>query len=195
MKYTLSLLIAGVMAAGTVSAQKVNFGVKAGANISTIKYDPDLDNGTKVGFHAGGLAHIHLAPQLALQPEVLYSMQGAKNNMLNGKTEFTLGYIAVPVMLQYMFDNGFRIEAGPQVSFLTSAKKEIANVETDIKKEINKADFGVGAGISYVMKSGFGIDARYNFGLNDISKDKIANPYKAYNRGAQIGLFYQFSHK
>jgi hypothetical protein len=82
-----------------------------------------------------------------------------------------------------MFDNGFRLQAGPQWGFLVSA---------DNKDDINPIDFGVGFGVSYIIPStGFGIDARYNLGLSNINKDDVV---KSTNRGLQLGLFYIFGH-
>jgi hypothetical protein len=42
-----------------------------------------------------------------------------------------------------------------------------------------------------VPSTGFGIDLRYNHGINDINK---SNDVKSTNRGIQLGLFYLFGH-
>jgi type 1 fimbria pilin len=197
MKVSIIATAVALLFAGTASAQHVNLGVKGGVNIYNINQD-GANYDSKVGFNAGLLGHIHLAPQLALQPEIVYSSQGAKANILNTDLKINLGYINVPVMLQYMFDNGFRLQAGPQVGFLISGKQEINNVKTDIKDGLKKVDFGIGAGIGYVhTPSGFGVDARYNLGLTDINDNSGNNntQSKATNRGVQIGVFYLFKHK
>ena len=107
----------------SVQAQKVHFGVKAGMNASSLNYTGNNDMQTKIGFNAGVLAHIHSHnAQWAVQPELYYSSEGAKSKS-NSDASLNLGYLNVPVLLQYMFDNGFRIEAGPQIGFLMSAKK------------------------------------------------------------------------
>lgn len=193
MKRFLSVATAALLMTGAATAQKVNLGIKAGANFSNIDVDNGFDYKTKTGFHAGLLAHIHVAPQFAIQPEVMYSRQGAIEQPGNNETKVDLGYINVPVMLQYMFDNGFRLQAGPQVGFLFNAKRETNNVETDVKNELKTVDFGIGAGLGYVhAPSGFGVDARYNLGLSDISE---TSTLKTTNRGFQVGVFYLFKHK
>ena len=58
-----------------VNAQKVNFGVKAGLNLSTWNYD---DASLRPGFHAGGFATVQFSRMFAVQPEVMYSMEGAE---------------------------------------------------------------------------------------------------------------------
>lgn len=197
MKKIFSLALGAMLLGGSAfaqhSGQKVSFGLKGGLNVSTLNNSKDngTDFKTKLGFNAGAIAHLHLAPQLALQPEVYYSAQGAKYDVGSTEGKVKLGYINVPVLVQYMFDNGFRLQAGPQVGFLINAKNEIGSVETDIKDNLKKVDFGITAGLSYVEpSSGVGIDARYNLGLSDINDNNAA--YKTTNRGFQVGLFYIF---
>ena len=193
MKFFLSMAVVAILMTGAANAQHVNIGIKGGLNLYTINNDNNEDFDTKAGFHLGLIGHIHMARQFALQPEILYSAQGAKYSSGGGDTKINLGYINVPVMFQYMFDNGFRLQAGPQVGFLTSAKAETNNVSIDIKDSFKPIDFALGAGMGYVNpKSGFGIDARYNLGLSDINED---SPVKSTNRGFQIGVFYLFKHK
>ena len=176
-----SILITCVVSAqhGNSLAGHVNLGIKGGINMYNVYNDDNTKYDQLTGYHFGFLGHIHLNSQWAIQPELVYSTQGAKN----GDTKYSLGYINVPVLLQYMFDNGFRIQAGPQLGFLVSA---------DNKDYLNPIDFGVGIGVSYVVPStGFGIDARYNLGLSNINKDDVV---KSTNRGLQLGVFYIFGH-
>jgi hypothetical protein len=67
-----------VCAFGLANAQSVKFGVKAGVNIATLGDAVADDVSMKVGFNAGGLAEIKFTDMIALQPEVLFSMQGAE---------------------------------------------------------------------------------------------------------------------
>jgi hypothetical protein len=92
-----------------------------------------------------------------------------------------------------MFDNGFRLEAGPQLGFLIGAKNEVGDVEVDVKDNFKTVDFAVTAGASYVhVPSGFGVNARYNLGISKINENG-ANDMT--NRGFQVGVFYLFQHK
>jgi len=192
MKFYVGLVTAVFLMAGTASAQHVNFGVKGGLNLYSIKNDNNTQYNTKTGFHLGMLLHVHVAPHFAVQPELLYSAQGARYNTDNGDINLKLEYANVPFMFQYMFDNGFRLEAGPQVGFLTNAKAEMNGVSADVKSTIKKVDFAIGLGIGYIAPTGFGIDARYNHGLSNINENGSVN---SYNRGFQLGLLYQFEHK
>ena len=193
MKTILSVALATILFTTTATAQNVNIGIKGGLNITNLNDDNGTTYDSKIGFNVGLLGHIHLAPQLALQPELLYSLQGAKYTVSNLETNINLGYLNIPLNVQYMFDNGFRLQAGPQIGLLMNAKSETNNVKTDIKDNLKTVDFGVTAGLGYVHPaSGFGVDARYNLGLSDISESDAS---KLTNRGFQIGVFYLFQHK
>lgn len=185
MKFLIGML-AAFLITSTSTAQhssspsgKVNLGIKAGINMYKISSDDNTVYEQITGFHLGLIGHIHLDSQWAVQPELVYSSQGAKT----GGAEQNLDYINVPVLLQYMFDNGFRLQAGPQLGIL---------VRADNKDDLNSIDLGIGLGVSYVVPStGFGLDARYNYGLSNINK---SDAVKYYNRGVQLGVFYIFGH-
>ena len=194
MKFYFTLALATILMTGSTFAQHANIGFKAGLN----SYNISSNNGgfsynSKLGLNIGMFGHIHLDKQLAFQPELVYSSQGAKYTNSGTETTINLDYINVPLLLQYMFENGFRLEAGPQVGFLVSAKSKTNNATTDIKSSIKGIDFGLGLGLGYVdPKSGFGVDARYNLGLSNINENTSS---KSTNAGFQFGVFYLLGHK
>lgn len=192
MKFYLIALMAVFLISGSAAAQHANFGIKGGLNFYNINNDNDVEYDMKTGFHLGALAHFHLGGQWALQPEIYFSTQGAKSPT-NSDASLNLNYINVPVLFQYMFDNGFRIQAGPQIGLLVSAKSEVGDTKTDVKEDLKGIDAGVALGMSYVHPpSGFGVDARYNLGLANIND---AGDVKSTNRGFQVGVFYLFGHR
>jgi hypothetical protein len=174
----------------SVQAQKVHFGVKGGMNASSLNYTGNTDMQTKIGFNAGVLAHIHSnSSQWAVQPELYYSSEGAKSKS-NSDASLNLGYLNVPVLAQYMFDNGFRIEAGPQIGFLLSAKNKTNSSSTDVKDAYKSTAFSIPVGVGYLTHSGLGFDARYNFGISNIVDN---NGPSVKSNVFQFGIFYQFS--
>lgn len=177
------MAIAAVM---TVQAQRTSFGLKVGANASNIS---DLD--TKIGYHLGALAHIHMAPSFALQPELVYSNQGGKYVVNNNTHNLNLNYVNIPVLFQYMAGTGLRLQTGPQVGFLTSVEDKVNGNETRnfTASDFKNTDFAWTFGLSYIGSSGLGVDGRYNLGLSNIN-DRGSNTLK--NNVAQVGLFYQF---
>ena len=189
MKKIFSIVAATFFMLLTVAAQEVHFGIKAGVNASSVEFSNVNDYSGKAGLHIGGLAHIHISRQFALQPELVYSMQGGQDESENIKLK--LNYINIPVLAQYMINDGFRLQTGPQLGFLLSAKSKVGDVEYNRKDDLSSIDFSWAFGAGYLFPSGFGIDARYNYGISNISDNTT---YKAKNRVFQFGLFYQFMH-
>jgi hypothetical protein len=119
-------------------------------------------------------------------------MQGATYIDEIGDTYYYhLDYINVPILFQYMFDNGLRLQAGPQLGILVSVTSILDNNSIGLN-DTKSYDFSLSVGLSYVIPStGFGMDARYNLGLNNINKGSGS---KSTNRGVQLGLFCIFGY-
>lgn len=167
-------------------AQDPKFGVKAGLNLATVT---GSGGEMKPGFSGGFLAHVHVTPAFSLQPELIYSNQGTK---YNDNDKLRLNYINLPVLLQYNFDNGFRLQGGPQVGFLLDAKRKVNDVEIDQSDSYKSIDFSIPLGVSYLGYSGFGFDGRYNLGISKLLKNSSAN---VRNSVLHFGLFYLFDHR
>ena len=190
-----ALLFTGVATAqhGNTPAGFINIGIKGGLNLYNIQNDNDVKYDPRLGYHFGLLGHIHLNEMFALQPEIVYSAQGAKYKVDNETTNYNVSYINVPVLVQYMFDNGIRLQAGPQIGFLIDAKLKTSDIETDNKENLNPIDLALSIGAGYIFPpSGLGIDVRYNLGLNNMNDPGDIN---STNRGLQLGLFYIFGHQ
>lgn len=167
-----------------VNAQKVNFGVKAGLNLSTWSYD---DASLRPGFHAGGFATVQFSRMFAVQPEVMYSMEGAvwegkldvsDFSLANAKVTSTVHKLNVPVMLQFTPISMLTIEAGPQFGFNLAVshhiKSNIAGIvgpEKDVdvdKKNYNTFEMGIAAGLKLNLTRNMAIGARYVYGISPI---------------------------
>ncbi|AZA83535.1 PorT family protein [Chryseobacterium lactis] len=197
-KQLLSLcIVMGTMALAQ-STEKPKFGVKAGANISSIT---GSDSKSKFGFYAGAFANIPISSVVNIQPEVLYSEQGAKakdkyyfGGLAVTDMKQTLGYINVPVMVQYNATSKFYLEAGPEFGFLINAKAEENFIGTplsrDNKDSLRIFNFGLGLGLGYKLMPKLGVNARYIAGLTDIAKYGGGDNSK--NTNFQLGLNYSF---
>ena len=167
-----------------VNAQKVNFGVKAGLNLSTWNYD---DASLRPGFHAGGFATVQFSRMFAVQPEVMYSMEGAAwegkldafgFSLANAKVTSTVHKLNVPVMLQFTPISMLTIEAGPQFGFNLAvshhSKSNIAGIvetESDVdvdKENYNMFEMGIAAGLKLNLTRNMAIGARYVYGISPI---------------------------
>jgi hypothetical protein len=203
----LGLLLFNVFTSQVASAQskfmdRVNFGLKAGFNVTSINDEdrvPDPKATPRPGFHVGGLAHIHIADHWAIQPELMYSKEGALFDFkgsatiprYEGKTD--LNHINLPILVQYMIGPGFRIQTGPQFGYMISRNYEDPYNDEFEKNDIQKGNIAWAIGFGYLTKWGLGFDARYNAGLSNIyKKDFYANDPAARTRAGQFGFFYQF---
>jgi hypothetical protein len=192
MKKISSVLIAAFFSTA-LFAQDAKIGIKAGLNIASTTNSEGDQSDNKAGLNAGLLAHIHLTPEWAIQPEIVYSSQGAKYTTSQAEHQLNLNYINVPVQLQYNFDNGFRIQTGPQVGLLINANDKVNGNETGIftSDDFKKTDFSWTFGLGYLTYSGLGLDARYNLGISNINDFGTA---KVKNNVFQVGLFYLLDH-
>lgn len=186
MKTILSIIfLLCVAVVGRAQTADTHFGLKAGVNVSSLDVKDGVDFDSKAGLYIGGLAHVHLSPHFAVQPELVYSQQGGKD----GDEKWKINYINIPVLFQYMTGGGLRLQTGPQVGFAVSSKIKQGDVETNINDDVKTVDVSWAFGLSYLFPEGLGIDARYNLGLTNINE---AETPEVRNRVFQAGLFYQF---
>jgi hypothetical protein len=179
-----------VMASCALYAQ--TFGLKGGLNVATVDNNQGSNIESRLSYHAGGLVNIPISPQLAVQPEVVYSSQGAKYVVGNNEQHnLTLNYVNIPVMLQAYVGRGFYAQVGPQLGILTGVADKVNDIETGIftKQDFKSNDVSVGFGVGYKGLSGFGVDARYNLGLTNINNTGSAN---IKNNVIQVGLMLSF---
>ena len=192
------------------NAQEVKYGAKAGLNLSNFAGDAE-GTSTKVGFQVGGFAEIKISDKFAIQPELLFSAQGAKAKesetapgyFYSLEATAKLNYLNIPVMAKYYATEKLYIEAGPQIGFLMSAKSDFKETETfggltetisgsvDVKKGYNSTDFGLNVGLGYNFTENIGAGVRYTSGLSGIVKD-APSAYKITNNNIAISLSYNF---
>jgi len=159
----------------------VNFGIKGGLNISNL-YTKEVDDENKLlGFNAGFFAELPLTSFVSLQPELNVTTKGAENtydNLFNIETrKFRLTYIEAPLLLRANITNNFNLHFGPYVAYLINAKitREISDGSTsnqDLNEDdLNRFDVGLAGGLGFQF-GGFGIGARYNYGLTTVGKEQ-----------------------
>jgi hypothetical protein len=189
MKQNLKLFVVAFMLlfSCTLSNAQLSIGPKAGINISNISgasFD-DVKKKALVGFHLGGYVAIRLGG-LVVQPELLYSTQGAKVEESTTTENLKINYFNVPVMVKYVTSSGLYLETGPQLGFLTSAK--FGN--EDIKETVKSSDFSWGAGLGY-QKKAIGLGVRYNVGISKLGDASTVDPADVdYKNGVfQVSLF------
>ena len=153
-----------------------NYGFKGGINLSSIQ-GKDVDNSdSRIGGFFGGFGEFCINDSYAIQPELLYSLQGAK--------ELKLDYLNVPIMVKAKLAEEFIIEAGPQIGYLVSGETAA--------DALNDLDYGLNLGLEYQIHNNVNIGVRYNHGLSNIyTKDFLAD-FDAKNRNFQLSVSYKF---
>ncbi len=175
---------AAVFAFGFANAQdssNMSFGVKGGLNMSN--YTGDADTDSKIGFFVGGFAEFKVTEKFAVQPELLFSALGAKDNDFD--ESLNANYILVPVMAKFYVTEKFNLEAGPQVGFLMSAKID----GEDVKDAFKSTDFAFNLGAGFDVTENLNVGLRYSLGLSNVS-DFDGADIKTSNIG--LGLGYKF---
>ena len=200
MKNSLTFLFIFALSTVAFSQTPVNLGVKAGVNIAN--YGGDIENtDSRSGLHFGIVAELELGDNFSVQPELLYSIQGAKYkdsfSGVPGEITDKLDFILLPVMAKYYIVNGFSLEAGPQFGILLSAKSKAEaggeTAEDDIDTYRN-FDMALNGGIGYELPIGIFIQARYSLGVTNIIEDTndSIDDFVLTNNNIQLSVGYKF---
>ena len=210
-KLALTAAIA-VFTLSSVNAQDITFGAKAGINIANLDVtDANIDSRTSL--HLGVTAEFEISDTFSIQPELLYSAQGATESDTYedsfvrqvSESEWKLNYIQIPIMAKFYVSEGLSLEAGPQIGFLASAEVDSDSTETslfdgssvstsstvDAKEIVKSVDFGLNFGLGYKLDSGLNFALRYNLGLSNIY-DVSETDVKIKNRVFQLSVGYTF---
>jgi hypothetical protein len=180
------LLLTISLAAFTLNAQDITWGAKAGLNFANMTGDDAEDTDGRTSIHLGVTAEIAISDVFSIQPELLYSGQGYKTDSfievydVNGNpidevdADFTakVNYLSLPIMAKFYVSDAFSLEAGPQISFLMSAKGDYEggglSEEEDFKDALKSTDFALNIGAGYKLDSGLNFGLRYSIGMTDV---------------------------
>jgi len=203
MRSMLSRLLAAVFAVfiftGVSQAQVagLDIGVTAGVNLATLAGDDAEDVKNLTGFMFG-VSFIHrMTDMFAFQPEIAYSMKGAKFDDGVDEGEVKLAYIDVPLLAKISLGTAMgqarpALYVGPYAAFNMSCDVESGGVSVDCdaaELEPKTVDFGAIAGVGMDFGN-MNVFARYQFGLTNISD--AANAGDAKNRVIQVGGRWSF---
>ncbi len=152
----------------TTNAQDIDFGIKAGANFASLN-GGDIDIDGRTSWHAGITLEVSLLEKFALQPELIYTTQGAEFPDI---AEIKLDYLSLPVLAKYYLVGGLSIEAGPQFSFLVSDATDALTDGIAVEEfEGESFDLGAAIGLGYKTPFGFFGQARYVVGITTVREN------------------------
>ncbi|MBT9189642.1 porin family protein [Zobellia russellii] len=170
-------VIQGTGPSGGFNMGDIKFGGKAGINFTTWLGN-DFDGvSAKVGTYFGGIAEIPVMDDFYVQPELLFTLQGADL----GPSNVNLAYLQIPVMGKYHITEEIAVELGPQVGFLLAD-----NWEEDLQFQDTKSiELGVNIGAGYRMDENFYFQFRIGVGLSE-----VLSVTKAHNGAVSVGAVY-----
>lgn len=187
-----TILLALMVVATAIGANaQIRYGIKGAANVANLSGDFTYEEKAKINGAIGGIVEFKLSDLVAVQPELMYSNQGALVNTINGTSiRHSIQYLQLPVMLKFRFLEEYSsIDLGPVVSYKIGEKlggnKPVEDIAADY-------DFGVAAGLTYEFDGGIFVFARYMYGFLDVYDTGLLDTAYAQNRVLQIGLGYFF---
>lgn len=175
-----------------VNAQAVNFGAKAGANLTKVtgsSFKDEFDFGLQAGF----FLEIDFNKQVGFQPELLWSQTATQraqgfstlyptlvNTADDGNVK--LDYLSIPLLLRINTGKALTILAGPQYSTIINKNE---NLMRNSENAFKNGDFAAVLGMQLNLKS-IRLYGRYNIGLTNIND--IDEKEKWTNQQLQLGL-------
>ena len=184
--------------------EKLNFGLKAGANYANVYSEEgeDFVADGKIGFAGGAFVNIPLGNFFAIQPEIMFSQKGFKGSgMLLGQDYSltrTTNFIDVPLLLAIRPADWISIVVGPQFAFKLSTKNKyefgnLSGEDTQIEenKNIRKTILGGHFGLDINIKH-FVLSPRASFDFQDNKGDGTSTDPKYKNFLLQLTVGYRF---
>ncbi|HEY4154017.1 MAG TPA: porin family protein [Puia sp.] len=186
------------------SGLRPKLGIKGGLNLTNLYVSDVSKEHMKAGFNAGLFAKLPVTQGFSIQPELLYSVKGAKddyNNVVQGSGEyrFNLGYIEMPVLAVVNLARNFNLHAGGYAAYLVNANVKDVNSDGDIQgaNELNADNFkrwdvGLVGGLGFDIEN-FTIGARYNYGLTNIGKSgSLSGDLTKNSKNAGVSIYLGF---
>ncbi len=158
-------------------AQKVHYGVKAGANFAVQSEIADYASNSNIrtGLSVGAFGNYSLNEKMALQAELNYDQKGGKSDEATAKYD----YLSVPVLFKYSLGKSdktalkFNVNLGPYAAFLLQSEVEIGDQTIDMKDQTENFELGgiLGFGMKYpVGKQNIVLDLRMGLGFTQFDK-------------------------
>ncbi|MDB5150353.1 MAG: PorT family protein [Mucilaginibacter sp.] len=206
MKKTL-LSLCLLMASFAAFAQLPTIGFKGGVNFATLHATVDGfsgsgNSGSLTTFNVGAFVDFKFG-NVSLQPALNFTGKGGSSSVsiddeASSSGKVKLYYLQVPVNVVYHVPavvGDFYFGAGPYLGMAVSGKsKDDSGNSEDIKfgsgqDEIKRTDAGLNAIVGFKFKTGFLINANYDWGLTNITN---VDGIKLTNRVFGVSVGYAF---
>ena len=135
MKKLFTLVVVVVlMVVGAKAQTEIVVGPKVGLNMTNIS---NSDKKNKLSFHVGGFAEFRFNDYFAIQPELVYSRQGARDKINGDKLKLRANYLNIPVLAKLYVLDELSVDLGPEFGFALNAKAKYKDGDTTVKHKMN----------------------------------------------------------
>lgn len=196
--FTFMLIAVGLMTAATANAQ-LNFGVKAGLNVTDMHLSNEVfDKSNNAGWFAGPTVKFTLPiVGLGVDASALYDYRSAKLTSDGEEQTVKQQQIAIPVNLRYGFGLGdaasVYLFAGPQWG-INVGDKDFKWTKGS-SYSLKSSNFSVNVGLGAMLLNHLQVSANYNIACGKTAEAKWTNAVdyaKSRNNAWQIAVAYYF---
>jgi len=185
-------IVAGLLLlAAAGHGQSFHYGLKADLLFTNI-HGKGMSGSFRPGVNAGIFTEYSLGKKWGLQPELLFTLYSNKSEDFlkyyvnsgnsNSSGKITLGYLSIPLLLQYKINDVFSVHAGPQYSLLLYSSENLLYGNRDA---FTGSDLGAAAGLTlHVSQVRF--YGRYVMGLSNVND--VDDRYKWNTHQVQLGI-------
>lgn len=171
-------------------AQEVEWSGRAGLNFCTLgKLDASYQ--PRIGYHVGIASEFITTPYFSVQPELIYSLQGATIDQSQGIFQ-NYHYLNLPLLFRIYFLEDASFDLGAQYGFLLKAANKDDLGSQNITETVNRHDFALVFGFTYKMNEKFLFSLRYNMGLSHTGGDDVPPEQRLVNKNLQLTAAYIF---
>lgn len=176
MKYLSLFIILASLFLNSGYAQKFEGGIVLGLVGSQVAGD-QLSGYKKAGLNVGGWINLPIGEKSKLQMELTYIQKGSRENPDYEKGKFDsylmrLGYVQLPVVYLYQYNNLIGFEAGLGMNFLIHSNEKFNGYET-IESPFSTTNLCFLAGISFRVTDLIRISLRTDNSLFSIRKNRV----------------------
>ena len=189
MKIALTALFLAFMA-GAARGQTYHPLLKAGLNISDLGKQ-DFGFVSRLTYHAGVGLEMKYTPFFSLQPELVYSLQGAAKD-INREFRLNYHYLNLPVIARMYVYHDASFHLGLQYGFLLKAVDRDNINNDDITDSVNRHDLAGVIGFGYTLSDRLVFDLRYNIGITNTAGFDVIFQQRVTNRVMQLSVGYLF---
>jgi len=136
------------------------FGLRAGPQLTTAP-----GGSMRLSYHAGIFATTRISDNVFLGADILYSEKGFKKEELDG--EARLGYLSIPIIVDYNFVKVFSVLGGIEFNRLISSEYTGKRSEYSLDHDyaITNVDWAVVTGLGFQLHPKWNAAIRYSFAL------------------------------